>query len=220
MNELIFKELKTGRISSVLQKKDGLQDFLPLLANIFSTIRGPNTVLLLQTLQCLEGADILQKFLQSDFADLHQTALKEQKLRQKSCSRKEDSILVMDSLKSFDVLFEEGGVETKLRVVASELLFLLSKHSSQVKEVCSTLFVCEDQHRVLSYAINVLCYKLPALFNVMELCEMFLKFPEYGSIFVRSMTLNNPVKFEEILLRLVDLYIGNKEEPYDEVCIN
>ena len=214
----MFCNLRWGKLDLQEKPLDEVKLFLPVLCRIILSCKNKDISSVVDALGNLhhETYDVIQ-LLKSDFSEILSDALKEQKLRQKASSRREDSVLIQNIRHEINEVFAGSNCESKARIVASELIYLQNQNSNI--GVSSELLSCEDYKEYLSYIICILCSKIPHVFDVIKIITMLLKLTD-SKHYIDMLVYNNPERYEEIIHHFITLFTNNKPSAEQKVLEN
>ena len=127
----IFEHLRSGDLASALQDADHttLAPYLPFLCKILEVVQGAERVRIVQLLHKSALSTTLSALLTADLSEVLADAVKEQALRKKASTRREDSTLYNDTAASIDAVFAGQDLDAKVRVIAAEVIYLQSQYS-------------------------------------------------------------------------------------------
>ncbi|XP_064619971.1 integrator complex subunit 2-like [Lineus longissimus] len=167
---------------------------------------------ILQILSGLEVVNGLVALLSIDFHALEQDARKEQQLRAKIGGSQNDSILISQLQHGIAIEFERSDAARKLRLVLSELLFVMS----QIREPRSDFYTKSsdlfDSEVYLEEVSDVMCIaqaELPNLLPMTDVSETLLHMKN-GNWLLSRLVANAPDSFLEVCTSLV--MNGEKQE--------
>lgn len=161
----IFEKLCLGDLESALSDQDhiSLAPYLPYLCKLLQVVEGPERVKIIQTLHKSGLATTVNKLFVNDFTKVLSDAVKEQQLRKKLGSRREDSMLMPGSGSTVDWVFAGGDVDAKVRVIAAELIYLQSQYLQS--SVGSDLLSYTDYRDLISAVMCILYVLLFVMIN-------------------------------------------------------
>ena len=156
MSHQIFEKLCLGDLGSALSDQDhiSLSPYLPYLSKLLQVVEGSQRVKIIQTLHKSSLAPTLDKLFVNDFTKVLSDAVKEQQLRKKLGSRREDSMLMPDGGSTVDGVFAGSDVDAKVRVIAAEVIYLQSQYSHS--SIGSDLLSYTDYRELISAVLCVL----------------------------------------------------------------
>nr|CAG4643722.1 EOG090X0154 [Lepidurus arcticus] len=159
----------------------------------------------------LSGIELVNSIvglLSIDFHALEVDVRKEQQLRQKSGSQAEDSILIQSLPQGIALEFERSDATRRLRLLLSELLFLMAQvRDAKIAHAEFTLKVSDllDQSVYLEEVCDALCVvlaELPGLLSMAEVTEALLRV-SCGPWLICRIVANMPDTFTEVCSYLI-----------------
>ena len=131
MTHQIFERLSLGEVEAALQDQDhiSLTPYLPNLCKLLQVVQGPQRTTIIHVLHKSSLAPTLHQLLNNDFTAVLSDAVKEQQLRRKTGTRREDSMLMPDGGSTVDSVFAGNDVGDKVRVIAAEMIYLQSQYT-------------------------------------------------------------------------------------------
>nr|CAG4651591.1 EOG090X0154 [Triops cancriformis] len=159
----------------------------------------------------LSGIELVNSIvglLSIDFHALEIDVRKEQQLRQKIGSQAEDSVLIQSLPQGIALEFERSDATRRLRLLLSELLFLMAQvRDAKLANADFTMKVSDllDQSVYLEEVCDALCVvlaELPALLSVAEVAEALLRV-SCGPWLIGRVVANMPDTFTEICSYLI-----------------
>ena len=156
MPNQIFEKLSVGDLESALHDQDhiSLAPYLPYLCKLLQVVQGPQRVKIIHVLHKSGLASTLHQLLNNDLTGVLSDAVKEQQLRKKAGTRREDSMLMPDGSRNVDSVFAGNDVDAKVRVIAAELIYLQSQYPQG--GVSSDLLSYTDYQELITAVICIL----------------------------------------------------------------
>ncbi|XP_013403191.1 integrator complex subunit 2-like [Lingula anatina] len=154
---------------------------------------------LLRILSGIEVVNSVVQLLSVDFHELEIDAKKEQHLRTKAGSSQSESMLISQLQNSLSLEFERADAPRRLRLVLSELLFVVSQMRETRTEFYhkpSELFECDVYLEEVADVICIAQAELPRLLPVTEVAEAMLHVKN-GHLILCRLVANLPESFSE-----------------------
>ncbi|CAL8102119.1 unnamed protein product [Orchesella dallaii] len=213
INPEVFKLIEIGATDELCGfSKHDLSPFLPILARS-SLIQPPEgmgrgALHPKDTLMAIAENDRMNNIvniLSVDFLALEMDVKKEMQLRQKIGSREQDSVLLQNCLIGIAVDFEKNEAQRKIRLILSDILFILSQiHEPRAEyymkssELFDNWIFLDDICDHLSIAL----VELPSVLSLVDVCEALLHV-KYGPWIICRLVANLPDSFTEICYNLI-----------------
>ncbi|KAK2169226.1 hypothetical protein NP493_1201g01040 [Ridgeia piscesae] len=205
-----IQNIDTGRLSALSERE--LRPILSCLVRMSlcspldtSDKWGERRKEILRCLAGIETVNSLVGLLSIDFHALEQDAKKEQQLRAKTGGQHPESLFISQLSQGIALEFEHSDAARKLRLLLSELLFVVH----QIKEPQgegywkqSELFDSEVYLEELSDVLCIAQAELPSLLPITEVAEALLHLPN-GAWLLCRLVANVPDAFHKVCCSLV-----------------
>lgn len=170
----------------------------------------------LKILAGIEDVNSIVALLSIDFHALEQDVKKEQQLRSKVGSSHTDSVLISQLQNGLALEFEHSDPARRIRLLLSELLFILSQvreNKIDLSQKQWELFDCEVYLEEVSDVLCIAYSELPSLLPISDVAEALMYVPN-GAWLLCRLVANSPDSFREVCQSLV-----SKGEKQDEETI-
>ncbi|XP_060560461.1 integrator complex subunit 2-like [Ruditapes philippinarum] len=171
----------------------------------------------LKILAGIEDVNGIVALLSIDFHALEQDVKKEQQLRSKVGSSHTDSVLISQIQNGLALEFERSDPARKIRLLLSELLFILSQvreNKTDFSQKQWELFDCEVYLEEVSDVLCIAYSELPSLLPISDVAEALMYVPN-GAWLLCRLVANSPDSFKEVCQSLV-----SRGEKQDEETIS
>ncbi|XP_021962074.1 integrator complex subunit 2 isoform X2 [Folsomia candida] len=208
-----FECIETGRMDEIGKfSPDQLRPFVPVLtragllhqSEAFAKSSDFVQPILLNLIQN-EAANNIVSLLQLDYQNLEMDVKKELQLRQKLGNREQDSILVQNLSQGITLEFEKAEGTRKLRLILSEILFILSQMIEPRQEYyikMSDLFDNWVYMDDICDALSIAMVEMPNILSICDICEAMLHV-KYGQWIITRLVANMPDSFSEVCFHLI-----------------